>query len=343
MLIVELLAPTLSLHYYPGVRYYRKLGKRLQQASQRVRQGMGDERFKKEVLDKLPLSLTDDVVLAIAADFGWVTDQFMGKVTKRKAHAMVVAQSGDVGNLLAQAKARPKARALAPPPAPPVGDDAAASSSSLPSLPLPLPMAPSPVPATPPPSRRSASPLVLQGPEPLPQPPLVPEEPLPQPPLVLQGPEPLPQPRLLLQGPEPLPQPSFAKSSSLVVFERPAPPPTQSMFDQLEEHDVDGEEASADAEIRQDFPAGGSDESTICVICMDVINEYQEEARLPCNHVLHRDCVDRWRAVAGVGEDQCPMHCERSVQQVAPSLPQHRDQDESEERSEAIEGQNEFL
>ena len=135
---------------------------------------MGDERFKKEVLDKLPLSLTDAVVLAIAADFGWVTDQFMGKVTKRKAHAMVVAQSGDVGNLLVQAKARPKARALAPPPAPPVGDDAAASSSSLPSLPLPLPMAPSPVPATPPPSRRSPQPpLVLQGPEPLPQPPLL--------------------------------------------------------------------------------------------------------------------------------------------------------------------------
>ena len=50
------------------------------------------------------------------------------------------------------------------------------------------------------------------------------------------------------------------------------------MFDQLEEHDVDGEEVSADAEIPQHFPAGGSDESTICVICMYVIKEYQEEA-----------------------------------------------------------------
>ncbi|CAJ1450756.1 unnamed protein product, partial [Effrenium voratum] len=97
---------------------------------------------------------------------------------------------------------------------------------------------------------------------------------------------------------------------SSMVLERRAPPPI--MFDQPEQAADNGEEEdSADAGLRHE----AADDRVICVICMDVINEHQEEARLPCNHVLHHDCVDRWRSVAGVGEDQCPTRCERSVQQ----------------------------
>ena len=106
---------------------------------------------------------------------------------------------------------------------------------------------------------------------------------------------------------------AFPRMSSMVL-ERGAPPPI--MFDQPKQA-ADNGEAGLHHEA-----AGESDERVICVICMGVINEHQEEARLPCNHVLHCDCVDRSRSVAGMGEDQCPTHCERWVQQrdqVAPA------------------------
>jgi hypothetical protein len=59
-------------------------------------------------------------------------------------------------------------------------------------------------------AKSTVNPLAwVDGPEPLPRPPLVADgpEPLPRPPLVADGPEPLPRPPLVADGPEPLPRP----------------------------------------------------------------------------------------------------------------------------------------
>ncbi|CAJ1369147.1 unnamed protein product [Effrenium voratum] len=234
-----------------SVRYYRKLGKRLQQASYRVKQGMGEESFKKNVLEKLPLSLTDDIVLSIA---------MLLVIWWRRLLVL-----------------RWRLLVLRWRPGPSVA-------------------APGPLVAAPGPGACFA-------------------------------------------------QDEFNGLSSMVL-ERRAPPPI--MFDQPEQAADNGEEEdSADAGLRHE----AADDRVICVICMDVINEHQEEARLPCNHVLHHDCVDRWRSVAGVGEDQCPTRCERSVQQrdqfaPADDLDQRRSENQvvaEEAAAQAIDGQNEFL
>ena len=323
LLTIELVfAPTLIGHYPSRCALLQEV------AAAGLLSGEAGHGARKNVLEKLPLSLTDNIVLSIAMNHGWQSNEFMGRITKRKASALAVAlfsasrvllalwwffvgpsggswsvgggscsiPGGSSWSSLAALVLRWRLLVLrwrllaAPGPAP--GPSVAAPLAQ-----AVIPMTPSPVPA-----RRSLSFEEARAPR-----------------------------------------------MSSMVLEGRAPPPI--MFDQPEQAADNGEEEeedSADAGLRHEA-AGEPDDRVICVICMDVINEHQEEARLPCNHVLHRDCVDRWRSVAGVGEDQCPTHCERSVQQrdqFAPADDERRSENQvvaEEAAAQAIDGQNEFL
>merc|ERR1712129_12519 len=51
-----------------------------------------------------------------------------------------------------------------------------------------------------------------------------------------------------------------------------------------------------------------------CQICLEELAEGEEVANLPCGHIFHRSCVERWFQV----RNTCPMRCESA--QAAPPL-----------------------
>mmetsp|Transcript_53442 Transcript_53442/g.137897 ORF Transcript_53442/g.137897 Transcript_53442/m.137897 type:complete len:480 (-) Transcript_53442:44-1483(-) len=40
--------------------------------------------------------------------------------------------------------------------------------------------------------------------------------------------------------------------------------------------------------------SGGSDEQTVCMVCLSNFSNDEECRRLPCNHVFHSGCIDEW-------------------------------------------------
>ena len=53
-----------------GVKTYQKLGKKLQAANTRLRNGLGTEQHEK-ILERLPLTLSDEVIIRISTEYGW--------------------------------------------------------------------------------------------------------------------------------------------------------------------------------------------------------------------------------------------------------------------------------
>ena len=143
------------------MKTYKRLGKKLQRANERVKGGMGVEIWKKEIVDKLPLTLDDAFARSMAEEMGW-QEGFMGRVTRRKAAALAVAQSGDVSQLLVAPGPTP----LAPPPpaANAVAAVAQGAAAALPMAPQPQPVAvrppPQPLPVAPPPTPEQPAALV---------------------------------------------------------------------------------------------------------------------------------------------------------------------------------------
>ena len=155
----------IELNY--GVRTYLELAKACGRAYARVTYAMGGkEEFTRSVQSRLPLVLSDEAVVAVAAEYGW-PDSFMQKPSKKARGAP---PSRDVGNMLAgqgsqqqqpqqqqqnmlpaQPMMPPPAVAVAkvPPPAP-----ASGQSATLPAAPVHSPV---PIQAPPPQPVRSSA------------------------------------------------------------------------------------------------------------------------------------------------------------------------------------------
>ncbi|XP_031100781.1 E3 ubiquitin-protein ligase RHA2B-like [Ipomoea triloba] len=58
---------------------------------------------------------------------------------------------------------------------------------------------------------------------------------------------------------------------------------------------------------------GGESEAVECAVCLCKIEEGEEVGDLRCNHIFHRDCLDRWLAT---GRNSCPL-CRTQVKSAA--------------------------
>jgi len=58
----------------------------------------------------------------------------------------------------------------------------------------------------------------------------------------------------------------------------------------------------------------GADGSASCSICLEAMAAGQAVRRLPCCHLFHADCIDKWLGVKGV----CPVD-QRSVKEMVAS------------------------
>nr|GMD16891.1 E3 ubiquitin-protein ligase RHA2B-like [Ipomoea batatas] len=61
---------------------------------------------------------------------------------------------------------------------------------------------------------------------------------------------------------------------------------------------------------------GGESEAVECAVCLCKIEEGEEVRDLRCNHIFHRDCLDRWLAT---GRNSCPL-CRTQVKSTGPRL-----------------------
>ena len=78
-------------------------------------------------------------------------------------------------------------------------------------------------------------------------------------------------------------------------------------------------EVGAAAPVHEVGPVPAAD-APKCIICYDALhgNGHQVEA-LPCSHVFHEDCLNRWRSASAFQRPRhhCPYRCERSIVAVA--------------------------
>ena len=78
-------------------------------------------------------------------------------------------------------------------------------------------------------------------------------------------------------------------------------------------------EVGAAAPVHEVGPVPAADVPK-CIICYDALrgNGHQVEA-LPCSHVFHEDCLNRWRSASAFQRPRhhCPYRCERSIVAVA--------------------------
>nr|GMD13494.1 E3 ubiquitin-protein ligase RHA2B-like [Ipomoea batatas] len=61
---------------------------------------------------------------------------------------------------------------------------------------------------------------------------------------------------------------------------------------------------------------GGESEAVECAVCLCKIEEGEEVGDLRCNHIFHRDCLDRWLAT---GRNSCPL-CRTQVKSTGRRL-----------------------
>jgi len=49
------------------------------------------------------------------------------------------------------------------------------------------------------------------------------------------------------------------------------------------------------------------DKSQCCVICQEAFQFGEDVRKLPCSHIYHRHCIDRWLTTGGPISLQCPI------------------------------------
>mmetsp|Transcript_5092 Transcript_5092/g.8359 ORF Transcript_5092/g.8359 Transcript_5092/m.8359 type:complete len:122 (-) Transcript_5092:76-441(-) len=46
-----------------------------------------------------------------------------------------------------------------------------------------------------------------------------------------------------------------------------------------------------------------------CPVCLEALNEGDSVGQLPCGHVFHADCIQRWLWTRNLSGSACPMRC----------------------------------
>ena len=260
--------------------YYKELYEKFQCSHKRVCKSID---FKRLVLDRLPIVISDEYVQALAAEHGFKSHWMHSKAKKNSRASM---ESHDVGAMLAGHMRRPNpldvgASSLGPNPTPhqvhmnAVGmagmsaDAAAVAAPGTPAVPPATP-AVTPVPSTP------MAPAALMF----------------TPAGAAPGPTPAPTP-----APSPAPVEDMVAELD-ALMEIPPPPP------------ADGSRAAP-------APVPATASQDICVFCQQNMDPVADPSRYTtrsgCGHVYHTQCYLTWLQVAGVEADACPMRCHLAV------------------------------
>ncbi|XP_044740889.1 uncharacterized protein LOC123302146 [Chrysoperla carnea] len=112
---------------------------------------------------------------------------------------------------------------------------------------------------------------------------------------------------LLINEPMPLPLPAFAFDLAgnlpTMQFGHAYVAPQNSG---MGESEIDN---YTDLLLKQDE----TEDDMTCVICMSLTTKLELLRKLPCRHIFHRDCIDKWLGFNGI----CPT-CRRNVRQSTP-------------------------
>lgn len=253
------------------MKTYKDIHERFVTAHTRVKNAMG-EKYQTDIIDKFPLSLTDDAVKEVAIQCGWddsflVLPETVRAKAKAKARAAqnVAASSHNIGQMLSGHLAPgPVAPVAGPGPVVPMTGPVVAAAPV-----APVAVAPSPV----------AAPVAPVAPM-APVAPVAPVHPVPPVtgPVVSSSAAPAPVAPVAPSAVDPV-----APSAVVPASTGPAPVAAASAFSPVVDPDW------------------------VCGICQ--ANDQGQTEALQCGHWFHSECLATWRGVSHIPVTHCPFRC----------------------------------
>ena len=271
---------------------YAELDIRLKKAHERLLRAQGEEAFKEQIA-RLPLTVCDEAVEAVARDNGW-EDSFM-VVSKANLPIQTTRLRPPVGNQEVPTMFRAQSHRVA------VAAEAKAGGAP-PAAALARPMvalAPLPGPPVIPPPRQNLTPVR--------SPAAVSKSPAASPPPMANLVTPERAPATVSKSPPPEPAaPAVPAPAEPVAEAVAAPPPAQGP-------------AESEPEPAQGHAAHGNGhgDEPFCAICQDTLTGGEPVSVLDCAHVFHTQCVASWRRAANITVLRCPVCRHPQAQQPA--------------------------
>lgn len=310
---------------------------------------MGQEAFQNQVLAKFPLTLSDEDVRNIAAQFGWQEEWNQTKMSKRAKAKAAIAMSSDVGQMLSGHLNQ--ATGQVPPQVPQQSQQPRQVHQMVPPVQMPPPVLQPPPPA---PAHRLQ---VQQQPQQIVQQQhpvrhhqvpqrvqmqvrqqqprvqeVLPQTPVPQTPAPAAHPIPASfsksapttprNPRNLdgqflaatESGATADPDGSAVPSSGAAFAEAASIPSGAEDFLPSLMALMDGSPNPPDSVQADEVEGSGDEPAALCCICHDVlITPGMEVEALGCGHVFHSECLSQCRNVGGFSNQWCPFKCHEST------------------------------
>ena len=276
-------------------------------------------------MNRLPVSMGDDEILALANDHGWDDAWMAKKASKRQREQQVTAECQDIQTVLSalgvcvggsQPVAGPVPNAPAhaeevqPKPAPPRAPPAAQPPVAAPLQGNTNIVALATSPSIARPDREPPAAQALQAPPP---------------PLMVSAPAPASGAAVVVlpKVPSEALDMVFAAQSKSAPTSRHQPPsplqpddgPAGGQLDEVTSQDQDASpEADSEDHMAPANDTGHTDGEEMiqvaCPICLDTIHGPEMCTGLPCAHVVHTACLTRWTAVnPTLYRWRCPMRC----------------------------------